>query len=56
MNQKVKEKATKTKLNAVRENYGRPSDDHLESFFMHRLRDGKLQMINAESEAEYFCG
>ena len=40
------------KLNTVKENFGRPTDDPLEAFFMKKIRDGKLQMINAESEAE----
>ena len=32
-------------------NIGRPEDDEMEIHFMQKLRNGKLQVINAESYA-----
>ena len=37
------------------ETFGRPRDDKLEAAFMIKLRNGRLQVINAESYAELVC-
>lgn len=44
-----------TKSRPPKVTFGRPEDDPLQTHFMKKLRQGKLQTINAESEAELAC-
>jgi hypothetical protein len=56
------QKKDKTKSSSIREavldpprEFGRPPDDSLEAFYMKKQKNGKIQTINAESEAELLC-